>query len=209
MNFVNLYIMPSAIAYLLGSISFSIIVSWVYSGGHDIRKHGSGNAGGTNVLRIMGPAPGIIAIILDILKCVAAVLIAKFFLPGNSNEIAMSLAGFFCVLGHMFPAFFGFKGGKGIACATGMLMVLNIQIFVICAIIFFIVLFATKYVSLSSMIGIAAFPIAAYFYARQDKITVTLIALAIALLVIYMHRTNIKRLIDGTETKFSLKKKSR
>jgi glycerol-3-phosphate acyltransferase PlsY len=203
MNVVLDYVLPSIIAYLLGSISFSIIVTWLFSR-KDIRTFGSGNAGGTNVLRVMGPLPGIITILGDVGKCILAVLVAKYFLPGGSNAIAMSLAGLFCVLGHMFPVYFGFKGGKGVASSAGMVLALDPRVFLILIAAFAITVIVTRYVSLGSIVGAVAFPFGMFIF--YDNMIVTIAALIIASLVIFMHRKNIHKLLSNTENKLTFKK---
>lgn len=203
MNVVLDYVLPSIIAYLLGSISFSIIVTWLFSR-KDIRTFGSGNAGGTNVLRVMGPLPGIITILGDVGKCILAVMIAKFFLPGGENAIAMSLAGLFCVLGHMFPVYFGFKGGKGVASSAGMVLALDYRVFLILIAAFAITVIVTRYVSLGSILGAVAFPFGMFIF--YNNIIVTIAALIIASLVIFMHRKNIHKLLNRTENKLTFKK---
>lgn len=203
MNIVLDYVLPSIIAYLLGSISFSIIVTWLFSR-EDIRTHGSGNAGGTNVLRVMGPLPGIITILGDVGKCILAVLLAKYLLPGGENQIAMSLAGLFCVLGHMFPVYFGFKGGKGVASAAGMVLALDPRVFLILVVAFAITVIVTRYVSLGSIIGAIAFPFGMLIFYNNMIVTIT--ALIISSLVIFMHRKNIHKLIHKTENKLTFKK---
>ncbi len=205
-NILYSFVLPSIIAYLLGSISFSIIITWLFSK-KDIRDFGSGNAGGTNVIRSVGKFAGISTMVLDILKCVVAVLIAKYLLPGGQNAIAMSLAGLFCILGHIFPIYFSFKGGKGIAAGAGMILVLDYRIFIILMAIFFLSIFITKFVSLSSILGAISFPIATFIFAKpENQLILTINALIVASLVIFMHHKNIKKILNGTENKIKFKK---
>lgn len=206
-NILYTYVLPSIIAYLLGSISFPIIITWLFSK-KDIRDFGSGNAGGTNVLRSVGKFAGILTMVLDILKCVIAVLIAKYLIPGGENAVAMSLAGLFCILGHMFPVYFSFKGGKGVACGAGMILVLDIRLFFVLIVVFIITLLITRFVSLSSMLSALSFPIATFILTEpENQLISTVIALFVGGLVIFMHRSNIRKLINHTENKISFKKK--
>lgn len=188
------------VAYLLGSLNFAIVFSKLFFK-LDIRKHGSNNAGTTNVLRIMGKKWAIWVLVLDMLKAVIAVLIGGAIF-GPYGKL---LAGVFVILGHIFPLYFNFKGGKGVASSAGIMLAFDLRIFLIIAIIFFSLIFITKMVSLASMVASAFLPFGMYIF-YKDFIFV-LIGLSMAVGIIYMHRANIKRIISGDENKLSFKKK--
>ena len=201
------YILTIIISYLLGSISFSIIFSKKFAG-FDVREKGSGNAGSTNVLRTVGKKAAILTLLCDALKGVAAVLaailISKIW-KESDVEVLKYLAGFFAIVGHTFPIFFGFKGGKGVATALGVLLTLNWKIGLICLIFALIIMAFTRIVSTGSILAAVLFPLLTVFMGNTKFICI-LISLLIALLVIYNHRENIKRLKDGNENKLSFKK---
>ena len=201
------YIIVSIIAYLLGSISFSIIFSKKFAG-FDVREKGSGNAGTTNVLRTVGKKAAILTLICDCLKGVLAVLIAFIaskIMKNLDGSLLVQLAGIFVVLGHTFPVFFKFKGGKGVATALGVLITLNWKIGLICLIFALIIIAFTKMVSVGSLLAAVLYPILTIFMGEVSFVPV-LISILIALLVIFNHRENIKRIKNGTENKISFKK---
>ena len=206
------YIVVILAAYLLGSISFSVIISKKMAG-FDVREKGSGNAGSTNVLRTVGKKAAIITLLCDVLKGVVAVLIA--FIIGNiigeniDKALLIQLAGFFVILGHTFPIFFGFKGGKGIATALGVLLITNWNIGLICLAFALIIMAITRMVSLGSISAAILFPVLVLFTAHNAYIAdggYFIFSLILAALVIFNHRSNIKRLIEGKENKLSFKK---
>ena len=198
------------IPYLLGSINTSIILSKAIFH-DDIRNHGSGNAGATNALRTYGKKFGALTFLGDFLKAVIATLIGSLVLSGT---IGGAIAGLFVMLGHMFPIFYGFKGGKGVACAAAVVLFLEPISFLILIAFFVIIVLGTKYVSLGSCMAIALFPVIASmiqnlyiaFFGRTLG-AIPVVGVIMAALVIYMHRANIKRLLNGTESKLSLGKK--
>ena len=204
---MTIYIVISLIAYFIGSISFSVIFSRKFAG-FDVRDKGSGNAGTTNVLRTVGKKVAALTLLCDILKGVLAIVIAaiasKIWTDVNL-EILKYLAGFFAILGHTFPIFFEFRGGKGVATALGVLITLNWKVGLICLIFALILIALTKMVSVGSILSAILFPILMIFIgeARFESI---IISILIALLVIFNHRANIKRIQNGTENKISLKK---
>lgn len=200
------YILIGLIAYLLGSVNFAIIFSKKFAG-FDVREKGSKNAGTTNVLRTVGKKAAILTLICDILKGVVAVLIA--ILASNiweecDVEILKYLAGLFAIIGHTFPIYYGFKGGKGVATSLGVLLIVNPQIGLICLIFALVIMISTKWVSLGSIMAAILFPILTIVI--TDNLGAKIISLLIGLLVIFNHRTNIKRLKEGTENKLSFKK---
>ena len=206
----TIYIIISIIAYFIGSISFSVIFSRKFAG-FDVRDKGSGNAGTTNVLRTVGKKVAALTLLCDILKGVLAIgiaLIASKIWPDVNSEILKYLAGFFAILGHTFPIFFEFRGGKGVATSLGVLITLNWKIGLICLIFAIIIMAITKMVSVGSILSAILFPILTIFMAtpEQSNFGTIVISLLIALLVIFNHRTNLKRIKDGTENKLSFKK---
>ncbi len=200
------YIVTSIVAYFLGSISFSIIFSRKFAG-FDVREKGSKNAGATNVLRTVGTKVAVLTLICDIVKGVIAVLLAM--LAGKiwniDSTILEYLAGFFAILGHTFPIFFEFRGGKGVATALGVLITLNWKIGLICLIFAIIIIAFTRMVSVGSILAAILYPILTVFI-EDVKFWPTIISIFIALLVIFNHRENLKRIKDGTENKLSFKK---
>ena len=207
---VGVYIGVIIVAYFLGSISFSVIFSRKFAG-FDVRDKGSKNAGTTNVLRTVGTKVAALTLVCDVLKGVFAVLLAmlagKIWTDSNI-EITTNLtylAGFFAILGHTFPIFFEFRGGKGVATALGVLITLNWKIGLICLIFALIIIAFTKMVSVGSLLAAVLYPILTIFMGEVSFIPV-LISILIALLVIFNHRENIKRIKNGTENKISFKK---
>ena len=208
-------VFTAGLSYLLGSISWAIIVTRLFSH-QDIRECGSGNAGMTNVLRTLGKGPAALTLIGDFSKGILAVVLGRllFTYVGNvSSEYVMVgayLAGFCAILGHLFPVYFGFRGGKGILTSAGVILVLDPPVLVAILAVFLIVVAFTRIVSLGSISAAVCAPIFTYiFHTIQGRPAMvdTLCILAIAVLVIFMHRANIKRLINGTENRFGSKKK--
>ena len=193
----------SAIAYLLGSVNTSIIVSKLM-GKSDIRNFGSGNAGVTNTLRVMGKAAALLVVVGDVLKGVVAVLIAKYayvyFGITGDEMLAQYFAALFVILGHIYPLYFGFKGGKGIMTGVSTIFVLDWEIAVILLLIFIAVFALTRYVSLGSCISSAMYPVLVYMFHSSEMYFISL-AVIVAAIAIFKHRTNIQRLIRGTESK--------
>lgn len=193
------YIIVAIVSYLFGSLNFSIIVS-KYANGSDIRGFGSGNAGITNYIRSFGAKSALGVLLGDVLKCVVPVLLAGWMV-GFMGKL---IAGIAVILGHMFPIFFRFKGGKGVLTTAALILVLDWRIFLICISFFIGIVLVTKYVSLGSVCAVAALPICTWlFYGAHLQFIVA--TSVIAALVIFMHRANIKRLIEGTESKFKFR----
>ena len=197
----------AVIAYFCGCFNGAVIVS-KYILRDDVRNHGSGNAGLTNFYRTFGGSLTLVVILTDVLKAVIAVLIGMWIAGhppfGNDSLVVYGKywAGLFCLLGHMFPCMFHFKGGKGILSGGAIAIMIDWRIALVVWGGFFILAVATKYVSLGSLWAGASFPVATWFVYRDPVIA--LLGLVIGGLVVYMHRGNIKRLISGTENKFSL-----
>lgn len=207
-----IYILVVIIAYLIGSINFSVIFSKKFAG-FDIREKGSGNAGSTNMLRSVGAKAAVITLICDVLKGVVAVLIAM--LIGNlstdvNSAILVQLAGIFVVIGHTFPVFFKFKGGKGVATSLGVLLIINWQIGLICLVFALVLMALTKIVSLGSVSAAVLFPVLVLFihenFIVQNDTTYLIFSIILAVIVLVNHRSNIKRLLQGKENKLNFKK---
>ena len=204
------YIIVAILAYCLGSISFSVLISKKLAG-FDVREKGSKNAGSTNVLRTVGKKAAALTLICDILKGVVAVLIAVLLgniIEGTDKALLVQIAALFAVIGHTFPVFFKFKGGKGVATALRVLFVLNWQIALICLVFALLLMVITKMVSVGSLAAAILFPVLTIFihdnYIAEGNYLV--FGILMAAFVIYNHRTNIKRLATGTENKISFKK---
>lgn len=199
------------LAYLIGSIPTAVWVSKkVY--GIDIREHGSGNAGATNTFRVLGSKAGSAVMLVDMLKGFLAVKLSIFSVYAWTSEPFVNLQvglGLASVLGHIFPIWADFRGGKGIATLFG--MILGIQPLVAVSLIgvFLLMLFLTRYVSLSSISASVAFPLLILFIFREPELSYKVFAIATACLVILTHHKNINRLINGNESKVPLFKKKR
>ena len=206
-----------ATSYALGSISTSIIISKM-TFGDDVRRHGSGNAGATNMLRTYGKKSAVLTLLGDLLKTVIAVFIGRligfpleFCAVDGAVLTPVSfggyIAGLFAVIGHTYPVYHKFRGGKGVICAATVVAMLSPRVFFAIFIIFLIIVLGTKFVSLGSVICVMIYPI------LLDRIyghsICTIIALTIVALVVYNHRENIKRLLDGKENKISVGKKDK
>jgi acyl phosphate:glycerol-3-phosphate acyltransferase len=201
-------------AYLIGSIATAV---WVSKGvfGIDIREHGSGNAGATNTFRVLGPKAGTFVMIVDMLKGILAIklslLIAYYQAPEHLTQlvnlqIGLGLA---AVLGHVFPIWAGFRGGKGIATLFGMVLAIQPFVALSCVGVFLLILFLTRYVSLSSIIASIAFPVLIHFIFKEEELYYRIFAIAVALMVVLTHQKNIARLLTGTESKVPLFKNRR
>ena len=210
------------LSYLVGSIPNSIIISKAVKG-IDIRKHGSGNAGGTNVMRVLGWKHGLLVILLDALKgAIAVVVIARLHYgplpftnisPFDDFTLVQIIAGMAAVVGHIWTVFAGFKGGKGIATALGMMLMLITIDMLIALGVFVLVVSISRYVSLGSILTAIAVP--SVLYIRENVFHVDIIGydilfpfiVVMSLLVIFTHRKNLVRLFNGSESKISFKKK--
>lgn len=215
-------LLTAAVAYLLGSLNFAFIIVRLKTG-KDIRTMGSGNAGTTNVLRNAGKIPALLTLIGDAGKAVLAVFAGRwiFMSLGSASASDVSLivfggyiAGVFCLFGHLFPLYFGFKGGKGVATTAGMLLVIDWRVMVFGVSIFIIVVLITRIVSLSSIIAGCSFPVASFvfsyffdyragLYPLDTVIVSTVMSVLIAAIMVYMHKENMKRLRNHTEKRIS------
>lgn len=208
MDYIIRCVIAVVLAYLLGSLNSAIIVSRITMK-KDIRKFGSGNAGTTNALRVMGWSKTFFVILGDILKNVVAMLLIKPVMGNYDIGLVQVLAGIACILGHSFPVYFGFRGGKGVLSTATVAWCIDWRISLIAIIVFVIVVAITKYVSLGSIIAVCTAPFQfAFFYGvGADNLKFIFFGLFVAIFVTYLHRANIKRLADGTENKLSFKKK--
>jgi len=211
---VTVYIIVAVVAYLLGSIPFGYLLVRVFRG-EDVRLTGSGNIGATNVARTGAKGLGIATLVLDALKGAAAVYLAGLLVGSKYPLCQEHLELYFCipilrfqalaalcaVLGHCFPVWLSFKGGKGVATALGVFCVLFPKAILLALAIFIIVVAVTRYVSLGSILGAIAFPVAAYFLQESDWLSL-LLASSVSLIVILKHHENIRRLLTGTEHRF-------
>lgn len=193
------------IGYLLGGIQTAVLYGRVK--GIDIRQHGSGNAGATNTLRVLGKKAGFIVFVGDVLKAALAVLIAKLIFQEHSY-LAGLYAGIGAILGHSYPLFFKFKGGKGIAVSVGAIYFIDLRIGLIASIIFILCASLTKIVSISSMLLTWFIPIGIVLFERGETYFLEALGLGcvIGALTTYRHKENIKRLLNGTESKLGQKK---
>lgn len=209
-----------ALCYLMGSVIFGIIISKAATG-KDVRKSGSGNAGATNVMRTVGVAPAILTFVCDAVKCAVSLLISKYFIliPIASKiavpdmlsiEYMQYLLGFFAMLGHSYPIFFKFKGGKAVSSALGVMLCINWQVAVFVLLVFAVCVALTRIVSLGSILGAVQFVVLSFVYSMGNtplmRLYITLLALPIGLLVILRHTENISRLLKGEETPIKPKK---
>lgn len=194
------------VAYLLGSIPFGLLLTRAFGRG-DVRKVGSGNIGATNVARAAGLLAGVFTLALDITKGAAAVLLAEKL--SNQSATWMMIAAFAVLLGHCFSVWLKFKGGKGVATAAGVFLVLSPLACLAAVILFILVVIFWRYVSLGSVSAATAMPLLTYFLwapRHAPPPSVTLGTVAVALLIIYKHRGNLLRLLEGAEPKFSFSK---
>lgn len=193
-------LISSLIGYLIGSIPFALVIGKVFYN-TDIREHGSGNLGGTNAGRTLGAKAGIAVSILDVLKATIAMIITSLF-----AKEAVIYAGFFATFGHCFPIFANFRGGKAVSTAFGFLLGINLFIthqpvvqFILPLVIFFVLLFFTKMVSLSAMLSLVSASI--FLFTTQSNYTISIAFSIITIIVIWRHRENIERIKNGTENK--------
>jgi glycerol-3-phosphate acyltransferase PlsY len=196
-------------AYLIGSFATAV---WVSKGvyGMDIREHGSGNAGATNTFRVLGPKAGTFVMLVDMFKGVLAVRLSYILPIYNEPEQITQLVnlqvglGLAAVVGHIFPIWAGFRGGKGIATLFGMVLAIQPLVALCCVGVFLMILFLTRYVSLSSIIASIAFPVLILFIFREKEVFYRIFAIAVALMVVLTHQKNIARLLTGSESKVPL-----
>jgi glycerol-3-phosphate acyltransferase PlsY len=207
------FLLTAVAAYIIGSISFSIITTRIFAK-TDVREHGSGNAGTTNVLRTAGKLPAALTFLFDFLKCVAAIYFGLFlfqlFNPQNIDATVIKfVAGLFCLLGHIYPLYFGFRGGKGVVTTAALIFMICWQCFLIAISIFILMALLTRLVSLSTIVAASSLPVTMYIVMwltkNEYRIVNTFFALVMTIILIIMHRSNICRLLNGTEHKIGEK----
>ena len=206
------YIIIAIIAYAIGSINFSVLISKKMAG-FDVREKGSGNAGTTNMLRSVGKKAAVITLLCDILKGVVAILIAV--IAGNivknvDRAALVQIAGILVVVGHTFPIFFEFKGGKGVATSLGVLMMINWKIGLICLVFALVIMAFSRMVSMGSVGAAILFPVLTLFMntnfiVKTSGMKYFIFSVILAGIVVFNHRANIKRIANGTENKLSFK----
>ncbi len=207
---ILMMILGIVLAYLLGSVPSAV---WLGRSlyGIDVRTQGSGNAGATNTIRVLGAKAGVPVLIFDVFKGWLAVYLAGFFVPAffsqNQSDFYLIASAAAAVFGHVFPLFAGFKGGKGIATLLGVGIALYPLAVLVVLGIFILVLIITKYVSLGSISGSVSFPFIVIFLFNPHSLPLIILAVFVGVFVPLTHRKNISRLRQGTESEFSLKKK--
>jgi glycerol-3-phosphate acyltransferase PlsY len=203
MNLIYL-LLTLILSYLLGSVATAVWTGKLFHG-IDVREHGSGNAGATNVIRILGWKTGIPVLLIDVLKGWVAAMLPVFFTLGGEGTALLTnyqiLAGVAVVIGHIFPIFAGFHGGKGVATIFGVLLAIHPLLTISCLGVFLCVMLITGYVSLSSMSAGVAFPIFLLLFFNTPSLFFKIFSILVAIALIYTHRKNILRLLKGEETK--------
>jgi len=199
------------LSYLIGSIPWGLLIGKF--NGLDIRRHGSGNIGATNVRRVLGRDWGYACFALDFLKGLAAVQLSLSLANGSSGTLVAELAGLFAagavVAGHVFPAWLRFKGGKGVATSIGALVAIAFWPVICCLLAWVVMFYLSRYVSVASLAAAVTLPVAHLVLKRGDAFGPTLVLLlALAALIVFCHRSNIRRLIQGTEHRFGQKERS-
>lgn len=204
------YLIIGAIAYFFGAIPFSFLIGLIFYR-TDIRKHGSGNIGSTNLYRVLGPIPGVIGYILDTLKGALSVALLLFFFPTGDPNLAGIIAATMAIIGHMFPVYLLFRGGKGVAVAFGACLVLSPWAALCSILMFAITVLIWRYMSLGSIVGTVSFIVFSsmfsYFFEAHFNYWLLGFTMVLMLLVIFAHRSNIKRLLKGEEDRFDFKRK--
>jgi glycerol-3-phosphate acyltransferase PlsY len=203
MNLIYL-LLTLILSYLLGSVATAVWTGKLFHG-IDVREHGSGNAGATNVIRILGWKTGIPVLLIDVLKGWVAAMLPVFFTLGGEGTALLTnyqiLAGVAVVIGHIFPIFAGFHGGKGVATIFGVLLAIHPLLTISCMGVFLCVMLITGYVSLASMSAGVAFPIFLLLFFNTPSLFFKIFSILVAIALIYTHRKNILRLLKGEETK--------
>jgi glycerol-3-phosphate acyltransferase PlsY len=202
-------LLTAVVSYFLGCCNSALIIS-KYILRDDVRNHGSGNAGLTNFYRVFGKKMVVWVVVFDLLKAILSCLIGGAVIGGalGGEPAALALGkligGIFCMLGHSFPCMFGFKGGKGVLCGAGVIMVMDWRIALVCLGTFLVLVAITRWVSLGSMVAAILFPICCWFI--YHSVPVVVLAVVAGLLIVVRHRENAKRIAHGNENKFEFKK---
>jgi acyl phosphate:glycerol-3-phosphate acyltransferase len=209
-GYIFLLIAGGVVAYLLGSISSSVWIGRIFFG-VDIRTQGSGNAGATNTIRVLGLKTGIIVLLIDTFKAWLAVMLAVVFANGSLSPMSLVIykiiLGSMAVLGHVFPLYTGFKGGKGVASLVGMIIALFPYAFLAILVCFAIIFAITRYVSLASVTSALLFPFLVIFAFHEPSISLEILSILIAVFIPVTHRKNIRRLLKGEELKMNFQKR--
>lgn len=204
------FLLFGVIAYLLGSIPTAV---WIGRKRYniDVREKGSKNAGATNTFRVLGKKAGTVVLIIDILKGTVAVLVPFIFTSyawADDHLIHLKiLCGILAVIGHIFPIYANFNGGKGVATSLGVILGIHPYAALICIILFLILFMASNYVSLGAIVASISFPLSIHFIFKNENLVLTIFSIVLASVVVILHHNNIKRLLNGTENKMSLFKK--
>lgn len=204
---ILMLIFSALIGYLLGSVNSSLVIGKLFYK-KDVRNFGSGNAGATNTLRTLGKTAALSVVAGDILKGILACLIGRYLVGETSPGVygGEYVAGLFAVIGHNWPVYFGFKGGKGVLTSLAVALMFSPLASLGCLVVFIIILAITRFVSLGSVICAVIFPIAAYIFG--GSIFTVLAGTILSLFIVFRHMPNIRRLISGNESKISFKSKS-
>lgn len=199
-------------AYLLGSVPTALWVSRIFFG-IDIREHGSRNMGASNTFRVLGAGYGLLVLVVDMLKgCLAVALATKVELQdwmGGETMLWQLMLGLMAVLGHIFPVFAGFRGGKGIATLFGVVLAIQPWTALIAVLVFVLVVVITRYISLASLLGVLVFAVCVFFAVNDERPYMRWFAAIAAIIVFAAHIANVKRLLKGTENKFSFHKRDK
>lgn len=208
---MKLLVIAAGISYLLGSVPFGYLVA--RSAGVDIRREGSGNIGATNVLRVVGKQYGIAVFLLDFLKGTTAVLLSILIANRTQpsfppSDLVVIIAGVACVLGHTYPVWLGFRGGKGVATAAGVVFGLMPIIALVGMLVWVLTFLLTKYVSVASITAAVALPVAAWLavhFGKASGMALVYFSICLTVVIVWRHRSNISRLTKGTEPRFQRK----
>ena len=200
---INMFLV---LAYLIGALPSSVWIGMKFYN-TDVREHGSGNAGATNTFRVLGKRAGIIVLILDILKAWIAVSLLSVLAGNESIEFQLTL-GLVAVLGHIFPIYIGFRGGKGIASLLGVIISIHPMAALISIGVFLLTLIISRFISLSSMFAACAFPVLIVYYFNESNNSLIIFSVMVAVLVIFTHKKNIERLFKNEESKVSILRKT-
>ena len=204
---MSVVILGCLIAYLLGSIPFSVWIGKTFYG-IDVREHGSGNAGATNTLRVLGKKTGFIVLFLDSLKgFLAANVVSVLDLDESLLLNYQMLFGMMAVIGHIYPIFAGFKGGKGIATLLGIVIAMSWKVSLVCMLCFVLIVWITRFISVGSMLTCILSPLFVLVIHGKEMVFIYF-CIGVALMVVYTHKSNIKRLLSGNENKFTFKPKT-
>jgi glycerol-3-phosphate acyltransferase PlsY len=204
---MGIVIIGCIIAYLLGSIPFSVWIGKTFYG-IDVREHGSGNAGATNTLRVLGKKTGFLVLFLDSLKGFLAANVVRVLDIDESMLLNYQmLFGMMAVLGHIYPIFAGFKGGKGIATLLGIVIAMSWKVSLVCMLCFVLIVWLTRFISVGSMLTCLLSPLFVFMIHGNEMVFIYF-CIGIAVMVVYTHRSNLQRLMSGTENKFTFKPKT-